>query len=218
MFKTELHAHSSEVSFCSSVSARDVAEKYIGAGYSTVVLSNHFEYSTMSRREESYSDFVLRHAAACDALRDAALGRLNVIFGAELRFRSAINDYLLYGATPEFLLAHPDVFDMTPSEFSTIARDAGVLFVQAHPFRNGMVVINPAYLDGVEIFNGSPGHNSRNDVAEMWAKKHSLIPTSGSDFHHVHDTPNAGILTECEIKTAAELVSILRDGKYELIR
>ena len=160
----------------------------------------------------------MRHAAACDAIRDAADGRLNVIFGAELRFRYALNDYLLYGATPEFLLAHSDIFEMTPREFSEIARDAGVLFVQAHPFRNDMMVINPAYLDGIEIFNGHTGHDSRNDVAELWAKKYSLIPTSGTDFHYNHVPANAGILTENEILDMQSLVQTLKSGNYTLIK
>ena len=218
MFKTELHCHSVDVSFCADVDVDHIVGRYVDAGYSSIVLANHFEAGTMRRRGDSYEQFVMRHVEACEKLRRAADGRLEVIFGAELRFTENINDYLLYGATPEFLLAHPDIFEMRPRDFSPIAREAGVLFVQAHPFRNGMTVINPTLLDGVEVFNGHIGHDSRNAVANAWADMHSLIKTSGTDYHHPHHFPDAGILTEKKIVTAADLVATLRSGEYELVR
>lgn len=218
MFKTELHCHSVDVSFCADVDAEHIAERYVNAGYSTIVLANHFEAATMRRRGDTYEQFVMRHVDACEKLRRAANGRLNVIFGAELRFTENINDYLLYGVTPEFLLAHPDVFEMKPKDFSPIARAAGVLFVQAHPFRNGMTVIDPALLDGVEAFNGHVGHDSRNSIANAWADTYSLIKTSGTDYHHPHHFPDAGILTEKMILSSSDVVATLRSGAYELLR
>lgn len=218
MFKTELHCHLGGVSFCANVSAEHVAQRYIDAGYDSLVLANHFEAATMRRHGDTYPDFVKRHVAACEAVRAAADGRLNVIFGAELRFTCNMNDYLLYGVTPEFLLEHPDLFDMSPREFSPIAREAGILFVQAHPFRNGMTVTNPALLDGIEVFNGHVGHDSRNAVADLWADTYSLIKTSGTDYHQPCHFPDAGILTEHRILTSEDLADTLRSGSYELVR
>ena len=219
MFKTELHCHSKDISFCSSASVDDIIAEYTAAGYSTLMLANHFEPATMRRREAaSYEDFVKMYVSAWEKLRDAAAGRINVLFGAELRFECNLNDYLLFGATPEFLLSHPDIFSMTPASFSECAREAGVLFVQAHPFRNNMTLVDPKYLDGVEVFNGHGGHDSRNPIAEVWAERFSLIKTSGSDYHHPSHKANSGILTEREIKTVSELVATLRSGKYELIK
>lgn len=35
-----------------------------------------------------------------------------------------------------------------------------MLFYQAHPFRNSMKITNPELLDGIEVYNGHPGHDS----------------------------------------------------------
>lgn len=47
-----------------------------------------------------------------------------------------------------------------------------------------MTVTDDKLLDGVEIYNAHPGHESNNEIAEAWAKKYShLRVTSGSDYH-----------------------------------
>ena len=81
-----------------------------------------------------------------------------------------------------------------------------------------MTVVDPKYLDGIEVYNGNDAHDSRNPIAEIWAERFSLIKTSGSDYHRPIHKANSGILTEHEIKTADELVATLRSGKYELIK
>ena len=165
-----------------------------------------------------YRRFVRLYVEGYGKLVAAAKGKLNILFGAELRFSENSNDYLLYGITPELMLGCEEMFSMNPKSFSEYARANGILFIQAHPFRNNMTVVDPKHLDGIEVFNGHVGHNSRNDIAEEWAKKHGLIMTSGTDFHHVTHFPDGGILTDFEIKTMDELVKVLKSGDYELIR
>ena len=79
-----------------------------------------------------------------------------------------------------------------------------------------MTVIRPDVLDGVEVFNGHFGHDSRNDIANMWADKFNLIKTSGTDFHYITSPANGGIFTEKEITTMDELVETLKSGNYTL--
>ena len=219
MFKTELHCHSLDISNCARVSTTDIITKFTEAGYTTLVLANHFNYDTMkSRNAESWEDFIDKFVGAYEKLKKEAEGKLNILLGAELRFNENCNDYLLFGVTKEFLLSIPQVFDLNPDAFSKIARENGVLFVQAHPFRNWMTVIRPDFLDGVEVFNGHKGHDSRNEIAEAWAEKFSLIKTSGTDFHYNHAPANGGILTEVEITSMEQLVEILKSGNYQLIK
>ena len=219
MFKTELHCHSLDISNCAKVSTTDIITKFTEAGYTTLVLANHFNYDTMkSRNAESWEDFIDKFVGAYEKLKNEAKGKLNILLGAELRFKENSNDYLLFGVTKEFLLSIPQVFDLNPDAFSKIARENGVLFVQAHPFRNWMTVIRPDFLDGVEVFNGHKGHDSRNEIAEAWADKFSLIKTSGTDFHYNHAPANGGILTEVEITSMEQLVEILKSGSYQLLR
>lgn len=41
-FRTELHAHTSVVSRCAQKTPAETAELYIAAGYSSIVLTNHY--------------------------------------------------------------------------------------------------------------------------------------------------------------------------------
>lgn len=218
MFKTELHCHSMDISECAQVSVDDITKKYTEAGYKTLVLSNHLNYTTMLHHNcESWQAFVEKFYSAYERLKECAKGKMNILFGAELRFNQNINDYLLFGITKEFLLDNEGLFDMNPESFHKIAKENGILFVQAHPFRNSMTVVAPYYLDGVEAFNGHKGHDSRNEIANAWAEKYGLIKTSGTDFHY-NDTPaSAGILTDYEITSMTQLVQTLKDGSYTLI-
>ncbi|MBP3495594.1 MAG: hypothetical protein J6K52_05235 [Clostridia bacterium] len=218
MFKTELHCHSNSVSECARVSNNDIIEKFTGAGYTTLVLANHFNKGTMRYLKcETYDEFVTKYIDGYNSLKNDAKGILNVLLGLELRFSQNINDYLLFGATEAFLRSVPDIFDMGVESFHKIASENGCLLIQAHPFRNGMTVTRPDMIDGVEVFNGHFGHDSRNDIANMWADKFSLIKTSGTDFHYKEVPANAGIYTENEITSMDMLVDILKNGKYTLV-
>ena len=151
------------------------------------------------------------------ALCDAAEGRLNIILGMELRFDKDNNDYLVYGITEEFLRQTGDLMKMNLKTLKPIFEENGILVFQAHPFRNGMQIVKPELLDGVEIFNGHMDHDSRNTIAQIWAEKFGFKRTAGSDYHYSSQVPNAGMLTDVEVKDVATLVEILKNGQYQLI-
>ena len=220
MFKTELHCHSKSISECAKVSNEQIINKFTEAGYNTLVLANHFNKGTQRYHgcEDDYQAFVTKYIKGYEELKSDAAGKLNVLLAMELRFNENSNDYLVFGIDEKFLRENEGIFDLNPDSFSKIARENGLLFIQAHPFRNSMKVIRPDLLDGVEVFNGHKGHDSRNEIANMWAEKYNLIKTSGTDFHYDHAPANAGILTEYEIKDMKTLLSTLREGTYQLIR
>ena len=152
MFKTELHCHSKSVSACARVSNEEIIQKFTEAGYTSLVLTNHFNKGTQDFLGcANYQDFVTSYLKGYEDLKRDASGKLNVILGMELRFNENSNDYLVFGITEELLRAHEDIFSLNPESFSKISRENGLLFIQAHPFRNTMTVINPAFLDGVEV-------------------------------------------------------------------
>ena len=152
-------------------------------------------------------------------MKEIAGDRITVLMGMELRFDADdATDHLIYGVTEKFLLDHPEILGSNLKEFYPVLNENGLLIIQAHPFRNGMTVSKPTLIDGVEVYNAHPGHDSRNDVANYWADKFGLIKTSGSDFHHEKHFPCAGILTEEKITSNDMLISVLRSGKYELVR
>ena len=225
MFKTELHLHSAEVSDCGRVYSQEIADIYAAHGYSTVVLANHMsKYTYLSKRNGAnehmtWKEKVDFYLDGYHKLREAANGRFNVLLGMELRLYDCLNDYLIYGITEDFLrscddlMAHKSIKDVKP-----MLEENGFLVFQAHPFRNGMMVTNPKYIDGIEIYNGHIDHDSRNDIAELWAKKFDLLVSGGSDFHYSAQTSNAGILTEFEIKDNKTLVEVLKNGQFTLIK
>lgn len=219
MFKTELHCHSLAISQCARVNNNDIIEAFTKAGYSTLVLANHLtSFTAQHHCGDDWEAFVEKFVGAYEDLKKDACGKLNILLGAELRFDENSNDYLLFGITKSFLLEHPEIFSLNPEKFHKLAQENGILLIQAHPFRNGMTVIRPNFLDGVEVFNGHFGHDSRNEIADAWADKFGLIKTSGTDYHYVTSPANGGILTNEEITSMPQLVEILKSGNYELNR
>lgn len=217
----EMHFHTKNTSNCANVSAEKAVEEYIKAGYDGIVVTDHLSPSTyMKYGRELLSwrkkvDFFLR---GYNAAKKAAAGRINVLLGMELRFKTSEgdNDYLVYGITENFLYEHPELLNLNIKKFYKLAQENGFLVFQAHPFRVGMKVTNPNFIDGIEIFNGNPRHNSSNDIAEMWAKKYDLMVTSGSDYHEYEDLGSGGIWFDKEILDNKTLVEELKKRNYEI--
>ena len=219
----EMHFHTKNTSNCANVSAEKAVEEYIKAGYDGIVVTDHMSTSTYMKfgREllswKKKVDFFLRgYKEAVKTAND----RINVLLGMELRFKTSEgdNDYLVYGITEEFLYKHPELLYLNSKKFYELCQKNGFLVFQAHPFRVGMKVTNPKFLDGIEIFNGNPRHNSSNDIAEIWAKKYDLMVTSGSDYHEIEDLGSGGIWFNKEIKDNKTLVEELKTRDYELKR
>lgn len=218
-FKTELHAHTREASACADFSVCDVVDKYLAAGYSTLVLTNHYTQTRLKNELEACGISWVEHfIGVYHKMRDYANGKMNILLGCEIRFPENDNDYLVFGVTEEFLRKYPDIHKMSHKTFSTFARENGLLFVQAHPFRDKMTMVNPKYLDGMEVYNAHFKHDSRNYLANEYATRLGLIRTSGGDFHHPEHVPgDAGIITDFPITTMDELVQTLKSGNYTLI-
>ena len=216
----ETHAHTAEVSRCGRIPAFEVVQNYIEAGYSGLIVTDHINHSAFRKIpdagwDEKVTHFMTGFQTAADAA--AALNpNFKVLFGAELRLDGADNDYLLFGVSEEFLRAHPDLMQMRFSEMADCVHQAGILLVQAHPFREDMTIVDWTLLDGVEAFNGNPSHESNNPIADAWADRHGLLKTSGSDYHGDWGEKTGGIRTAEPIKDNAHLLQILRNGQYEL--
>ncbi len=218
----EMHSHVKEVSTCSGTYAKDFIKYYTDIGYTGIVVTDHMNSDTFSRaglENEPWDTKIDHFLKGYEAVKEAAQGKLIVLLGMEIRFYTEKypNDYLVYGVTEDFLRSYGDLMAMNPKTFSKLAHENGLIFLQAHPFRRGMKVENWDILDGYEVFNGNPRHNSNNDVAELWAKKQGKsIITSGSDFHEKEDTAHGGIYFNTLIKTNDELLNELRNNNYRL--
>lgn len=215
-YRTELHAHTSPISPCSQISPQEMARTYYEKGFNAIVITNHFfaELTQGYTKEEFLNRYIGNFE---ETQKEAKKYNLSVILGAELRFNENNNDYLIYGVDKDILSACYDYFDKGLEAFRREVELPESVFIQAHPFRNGIEMCNPDLLDGMENFNMHPGHNSRIGIAVRYAKENGIkIATAGSDFHH----PDRGHEAVCALRTKVlpkdgfSLAQILKSGDY----
>jgi len=219
VYKYNFHTHTSDVSPCGNVSAEIVVREHKEAGYQGIAITDHCWPGFVDPRRgdpwrKTYEFFKSGYAAA--KAEGDKIG-LDVFFAMELRFDENYNDYLVFGLSDEFVLANKNLSELTLATFREKTKDLDVLIFQAHPFRNMMKLMPAKLLDGVEIFNANERHDSRNHLAEAFAKEHNLIGISGSDYHELHDISRGGILTDVRIKNEKDLNRILRARDFEVI-
>ena len=104
---------------------------------------------------------------------------------------------------------------MQPEAALERVRSLGGLVFQAHPYRYSEPV-QPTWLDGVEVMNGNPRHNSQNKRAAAFALEHDLLALSGSDTHQGEDVARGGIQVPDLPQTIHEFVSLLRERYHEI--
>ena len=159
-----MHAHTSEVSFCAHVSAKDTVKLYKDNGYDGIVITNHYSrYFIDIMHDSSFEqlmDFYMNGFKLAQEEGDK-IG-LSVFLGLELCFDCSLpTDFLVYGLDEEFLRSHKFLNQMDLDSFLNILPDDALIY-QAHPFRNNIHIIPPNKLFGIEAHNGNPRHDSRN--------------------------------------------------------
>lgn len=210
-YKTELHAHTSPASGCSQITPEYMVEAYKKLGYTCVALTNHFIYE----ENALVSDKVLR--VLDDYHKTKQIGAdngLNIILGAEIRFLENYNDYLIYGIDESDLTAIYSLLEYGIDNFYKTYKNDKNVIIQAHPYRDVCTVANPDSLDGIEVFNVHPGHNSKIAIAAKFAREHNKIITAGTDFHHHGHEGLSAILTKVPIKNSYQLAEILKNRDY----
>ena len=212
-YKTEMHAHSWPCSGCSQIPPESIVKIYSALGYTSVVLTNHFNPSMRfyGEKDEALKAYLRDYHTAVEYGEKYGV---NVILGCEIRFSENANDYLLYGIDEEFLTDAYEYIEKDVEEFSGWFRNDSRLFIQAHPFRNGMTEIEPSLLDGIETFNMHPNHNSRVAVAVKYAKENNCTVTCGTDYHHPNHEGMISMLTKKPITNSFELASVLKSRDY----
>lgn len=214
----EMHTHTSQTSPCGEKTAEEVVALFKSLGYDGLVITDHMSDSSIARAGDvtwkEKADYFL---SGFRAAKKFETEKFKILLGMEIRFTENNNDYLVYGIDEEFIYSHKDLHLMpTIKDFRKIADGNGLIIFQAHPFRLGMTVTNPAILDGIEVYNAHPGHNSSNDIANAWADKYSLQKTSGSDYHGKLGDHPGGLYFEQPIKSEQDLLSALRNRKYRI--
>ena len=218
-FRIELHAHTNPASRCSELPPEQFVKNFKANGYDGVVLTNHFSKKNFF----VYHDYKDKEDALAQYLADwyavkAAADRvgLKAYLGAELRFSDIDeNDYLLFGADEQTLSVAYDFMEKDPAAFVREGKDPRSLFVQAHPHRDNMTQIDPALLDGYEVFNMHPNHNGRIALAQRYAMEHGIaLRTIGTDYHHPgHENLSAARFAELPEDSFA-LATLLKQNDF----
>lgn len=196
-FIYETHLHTSEGSACGRSGAADVARAYKEAGYTGIIITDHFFYgNTAVDRDLPWREWVMGFCRGYEnALAEGKRIGLQVFFGWESGYRGT--EFLIYGLDKEWLLDHPEIRDADiPTQYALV-HAAGGIVVHAHPLREAPYIpeirLFPEYVDGVEAVNAthsgtmsknrSMGHPEFNDRAIAYANVHHLAMTAGSDQH-----------------------------------
>lgn len=221
MYKIETHLHTVHSSSCGWLDAATLTEAYQAAGYAGIIVTDHFNRDTFNYLNVDLSgrtDKVLSFLDGYNRMAEEGAKRgLRIYKGAELRFDECVNDYLLFG-WPDELLADPEaVFRMGIAAFAPLARAAGAVIVQAHPYRWGCTPAIACYLDGVEVANRNPRHENHNGRAEEYARQFGLLGLCGSDCHQPPDIGLGGILTEELPEDSNAMAALIRSGAFTLI-
>lgn len=216
----ETHFHTSDVSTCANISAEEAVQLYKNAGYSGVVVTDHFSLECFEKKYtgETWAEKIDYFLRGYRSAQKHATDTFSVMLGIELRFPENDNDYLVYGVDEKFLYEHEEIISMTAKQFKKVAEKNQLTFIQAHPFRIDSNITNPRYIDGIEIYNGNKRHDSSNNMAKMWAKKHGFITTSGSDFHEYEDLARGGVSLDRFVQDVKEFRAELLSGRCELKR
>lgn len=210
-FLIELHAHTSESSACSNISGKDIVDTYRHTEYAGVLITDHYV-------DYNYGDIeaFLAGYRAAKAYGDS-IG-FTVYLGMELRMSNMPNDYILIGLTEAFLTEHPDIYRLPVEELKFLLNHNGILMIQAHPFRDGMIPMNMEQVNGFEVYNGAVWFENRNEKAERYCEELKGLPISGSDCHRDFQMCRGGIRCNILPRDAGALAEIIRKREYKLIK
>jgi len=208
-FLVETHAHTSELSPCGRLQAKELVHLYKEAGYDALIITDHYREDVLANLGGNTDAFWTGCRLASEA--GAACG-LKVFWAMELGFSGLWSDHLLYGIDPAFLRKYPRIFELSIQELFELSRDWGIFIVQAHPFRQGNTRSDPRYLDGLETWNANM-EPEVNALALDCARQHNLCMTSGSDCHSWFHVARSGMRFGTELERLEDFTKALENNE-----
>jgi hypothetical protein len=221
LYRYETHLHTSEASACAVYSATEQVHTYKAAGYDGIIVTDHFFNGNSSvPRELPWEERIDRFCRGYEAAKEEGdrIG-LSVFFGFESGYDAT--DFLIYGLDKEWLKGHPDMLDWSVEEqYRRVHADGGYI-VHAHPFRVRPYIkevrLFPDCVDAVEVINVGNRNDEFDRQAAVYAKKHRLPVTAGTDCHGL-ETVHSGLAFHHRIEDISDFIRELKSGKYELIK
>lgn len=220
-FLYETHLHTKEASACSDISGAEQARAYKKAGYTGIIVTDHFfNGNSCIPKElawEERIDLFCRGYEEAKAEGDR-IG-LSVFFGWETSYGGP--DFLIYGLDQEWLKKHPEMLSWSVEEQYKYVHADGGYVVQAHPFRIRpyikKVCLYPDSVDAVEVINVGNCNEDFDRQAQAYAKEHNLPELAGTDDHGREEW-RSGVALKQNVRDIGEFLHVVQSGDYELIR
>ena len=185
-FLYETHMHTCLASACGKSTGREHARFYRDAGYTGIIMTDHFfgGNTAIDRSLPWKKRIELFWRGYEDAREEGDRIGLDVFFGLEQNY--AGDEYLIYGLTKEYMLAHPEMEHWTRRQQLDEVHRAGGCVIQAHPFRMrgymDRIRLGTLFCDGIEAAN--LGNEQMDDArAYRMGKAEGLVMTAGTDNH-----------------------------------
>lgn len=220
-YRYETHLHTAEASACAIRSAEEQVRHYKALGYTGIIVTDHFfSGNTCIPKDLPWEEridlfFIGYERAKAEGDR---LG-LSVFMGWEMKIRYA--EFLVYNLDRNWLKANPDILNWTVEEHYNKVHEAGGFIVHAHPYRVRPyikeIAVFPDYVDAVEVYNVGNRNDDFDRNALLFARKHNLPGTAGTDSHGIEDK-HTGIAFSHKPESLNELINYIKTGDYELIK
>lgn len=220
MYKYETHLHTSPVSKCAKATVEDTLSFYKQLGYDGVFITNHFLDGNINidktlPYEEKINFYFSNYE---EGLRLAEKIGIKVFLGVELTYKGT--DFLVYGLSKEWFLAHPEIMEMKKSEELKLLMESGALVFQAHPYREASYIdhirLFPRCVHGVETVNACRTDHE-NKMADAYADAYGLLKIAGSDNHSgAHRALLAGMSSETPVSSEADFCRRMMQGEMSI--
>ncbi|MCQ2450355.1 MAG: PHP domain-containing protein [Clostridia bacterium] len=216
--KIELHSHTMPISSCCKCSNERFLELYAEKNVKAICVTNHFSSDNAIFSDKTRSEGVDAYIEGFERVKELAKPYgINILLGCEIRFEESSNDYLMYGVNKDILMEITEYFSKGVLEYRKNVKHKDSLFIQAHPFRNNIIPIDPHCLDGVETLNFHTNHNSRNSTSAAFAKENGVqLFVGGSDFHEDGKYNAAALVAIAKTvpEDSFELAKLLKSKDY----
>ncbi len=208
----DTHTHSKGASYCSQISVRDLIDFKISLGYDGMILTNHIQrWYYKDRPFESAAENLLEEFA--DGKKYADERGFRLFLGVEVSIDSPrYSDILIHGNVAKLFRDRPETCALTQKELFEYCNDECMLMIQAHPIRQGMDFLDPAFLHGVEI-NCQPNDLAKRKEVEKFAADNDLLLFCGTDTHNVDMTTRGGLIVPDDLYDSQDFVRYVRETK-----
>ena len=211
----DCHAHTSGISTCCKKTPEEVIIAAKNVGIDGLIITNHYTKFYVNNLA-LYSDVETMARCYIEEFRyTKEIGErygIKVFFGIEVSMeRYDCLHLLIYGVDEDFLKKHMEMYLYTQEELYRTVHKAGGVLIQAHPMRNGKnVLLDPKFLDGVEISSHILYDGTHYEELSEFAKENEIILTSGGDYHGDTKRSFCGMYIPDSIENVKQFAEYLR--------